>query len=205
MRTAGRESRARAGAPDAAAPLDEWLRWLEAGRGEQIDLGLERCREVAAQLGLNKPAPVVVTVAGTNGKGSTAIFLEQVLLSSGARVGATLSPHLHVFNERIRLHGEEVTDLSLIESFEAVEAARNGVPLNYFEYAVLAALTCFRREDLDFAILEIGLGGRLDAFNSSMQTSALLLASVLITRNTLVPTEIVSAVKKPGYYDPVSR
>ena len=104
-------------------------------------------------------------VAGTNGKGSTSVSLERILLSAGARVGTTLSPHMHVFNERIRVQGEEVSDNSLVKSFEMVEAARNHVPLNYFEYAVLAALTCFSREDLDYAILEIGLGGRLDAVN----------------------------------------
>ena len=150
---------------DESPAVKGWLARIGREHPKNVRDGLERVHDVAARLGVLRPARKVIVVAGTNGKGSTAIFLEQVLLSSGTRVGATLSPHLHVFNERIRLHGEEVTDRSLIESFEAVEAARNGVPLNYFEYAVLAALTCFRREDLDFAILEIGLGGRLDAFN----------------------------------------
>ena len=150
---------------DESPAVKGWLARIGREHPKNVRDGLERVHDVAARLGVLRPARKVIVVAGTNGKGSTAIFLEQVLLSSGARVGATLSPHLHIFNERIRLHGEEVADRSLIESFEAVEAARNGVPLNYFEYAVLAALTCFRREDLDFAILEIGLGGRLDAFN----------------------------------------
>ena len=150
---------------DESSAVKGWLARIGREHPKNVLDGLKRVQDVASRLGVLRPARKVIVVAGTNGKGSTAIFLEQVLLSSGARVGSTLSPHLHVFNERIRLQGEEVTDRSLVASFEAVEAARNGVLLNYFEYAVLVALTCFCREDLDFAILEIGLGGRLDAFN----------------------------------------
>jgi len=145
--------------------LKGWLTQIGREHPKNVLDGLERVREVAARLEVLRPAKTVIVVAGTNGKGSTAVFLEQILLSAGTRVGTTLSPHLHVFNERIRVHGEEVSDQRLVESFEAVEAARNNVQLNYFEYAILAALTCFKREDLDYAILEIGLGGRLDAVN----------------------------------------
>ena len=145
--------------------LDEWLTRIGREHPKNVLDGLERVYDVAKSLAVLTPARTVIVVAGTNGKGSTAVFLERILLSAGARVGTTLSPHMHVFNERIRVQGEEVSDDSLVKSFEMVEAARNHVPLNYFEYAVLAALTCFSREDLDYAILEVGLGGRLDAVN----------------------------------------
>ena len=145
--------------------LSGWLTRIGREHPKNVLDGLERVYDVAECLAVLRPARTVIVVAGTNGKGSTAVFLERILLSTGARVGTTLSPHMHVFNERIRVQGEEVSDNSLVKSFEMVEAARNHVPLNYFEYAVLAALTCFSREDLDYAILEIGLGGRLDAVN----------------------------------------
>ena len=145
--------------------LDGWLTRIGREHPKNVLDGLERVYDVAKCLAVLRPARTVIVVAGTNGKGSTAVFLERILLSTGARVGTTLSPHMHVFNERIRVQGEEVSDDSLVKSFEMVEAARNHVPLNYFEYAVLAALTCFSREDLDYAILEVGLGGRLDAVN----------------------------------------
>ena len=145
--------------------LSGWLTRIGREHPKNVLDGLERVYDVAECLAVLRPARTVIVVAGTNGKGSTAVFLERILLSAGARVGTTLSPHMHVFNERIRVQGEEVSDNSLVKSFEMVEAARNHVPLNYFEYAVLAALTCFSREDLDYAILEIGLGGRLDAVN----------------------------------------
>ena len=145
--------------------LAGWLTRIGREHPKNVLDGLERVYDVAKSLAVLRPARTVIVVAGTNGKGSTAVFLERILLSAGVRVGTTLSPHMHVFNERIRVQGEEVSDDSLVKSFEMVEAARNHVPLNYFEYAVLAALTCFSREDLDYAILEVGLGGRLDAVN----------------------------------------
>ena len=145
--------------------LSGWLSRIGREHPKNVLDGLERVYDVAECLAVLRPARTVIVVAGTNGKGSTSVSLERILLSAGARVGTTLSPHMHVFNERIRVQGEEVSDNSLVKSFEMVEAVRNGVPLNYFEYAVLAALTCFSREDLDYAILEIGLGGRLDAVN----------------------------------------
>ena len=145
--------------------LSGWLSRIGREHPKNVLDGLERVYDVAECLAVLRPARTVIVVAGTNGKGSTSVSLERILLSAGARVGTTLSPHMHVFNERIRVQGEEVSDNSLVKSFEMVEAARNHVPLNYFEYAVLAALTCFSREDLDYAILEIGLGGRLDAVN----------------------------------------
>ena len=108
--------------PAATAPLQAWLSWLEAGRGEQIDLGLERCAEVAARLGLGRPAPVVVTVAGTNGKGSSVALLSTIWRVAGYRVGAYTSPHLLRYNERIRIDGVAVDDARITAAFARIEA-----------------------------------------------------------------------------------
>lgn len=151
--------------PAATAPLNEWLAWLEAARGEHIDLGLERCVEVAARLGLPRPAPVVVTVAGTNGKGSSVALLSSIWRGAGYRVGAYTSPHLLRYNERIRVDGVAVDDARISAAFARIEAARQSVALTYFEFGTLAALCIFAEAGLDVVVLEVGLGGRLDAVN----------------------------------------
>jgi dihydrofolate synthase/folylpolyglutamate synthase len=145
--------------------LDHWLAQLEARHPRAIDLGLDRIREVHARLGLTRPAPVVVTVGGTNGKGSTVAFVEAIARAQGLRVGAYTSPHLLRYNERIRIDGQDAGDAAIVEAFEAIEAARGGTGLTYFEVGTLAALWLFERAGLDLAILEVGLGGRLDATN----------------------------------------
>ena len=145
--------------------LDDWLQHIARQHTQQIDMGLARMAQMVRQLGLQSPAPHVVTVAGTNGKGTTCLATEALLLAAGQRVGTTLSPHLHVFNERIRIDGELVDDITLCQAFSAIEDARAGLPLTYFEFGALAALWCFVDKGVDVAILEIGLGGRLDAFN----------------------------------------
>ncbi|MCY4566503.1 MAG: bifunctional tetrahydrofolate synthase/dihydrofolate synthase [Gammaproteobacteria bacterium] len=148
-----------------ARSLDEWLEYIESIRASNWELGLDRIGSVADRLELRKPAPTSVIVAGTNGKGSTCVCLEQVLIASGLTVGCTLSPHVHVFNERVRVNGVEVDDAALCEAFEVVEAGRGDTLLTYFEFTSLAALYCFKQAGVDVAVLEIGLGGRLDAFN----------------------------------------
>jgi dihydrofolate synthase/folylpolyglutamate synthase len=145
--------------------LDDWLARLERQHPRAIDLGLERVREVALRMGLGKPAGCVITVGGTNGKGSTVAFIEAIARASGLRVGAYTSPHLLAYNERVRIDGRDARDGELVEAFEAVEAAREGTSLTYFEHGTLAALWLFERTVLDLAILEVGLGGRLDAVN----------------------------------------
>ncbi len=145
--------------------LEEWLNFIEAVHPRDVELGLERVRIVADTLDLIPPASRSVIVAGTNGKGSTAVFTEFLLRAGGLTVGTTLSPHVHVFNERIRLDGELCSDEKLCVSFARVEDARDGVPLTYFEFASLVALDIFRDSSVDVVILEVGLGGRLDAFN----------------------------------------
>ena len=145
--------------------LHDWLARLERQHPRAIDLGLERVREVAQRMNLGKPARCVVTVGGTNGKGSTVAFVEAIARASDLRVGAYTSPHLLAYNERVRIDGRDVGDDGLVEAFEAVEAARGEISLTYFEHGTLAALWLFERANLDLAVLEVGLGGRLDAVN----------------------------------------
>jgi dihydrofolate synthase/folylpolyglutamate synthase len=147
------------------ATLDQWLAKLERQHPKAIDLGLERVREVAQRMQLGKPAPCVIAVGGTNGKGSTVAFIEAIARASGLRVGAYTSPHLLAYNERVRIDGRDAGDDELVEAFEAVEAARDGTSLTYFEHGTLAALWLFECAELDLAVLEVGLGGRLDAVN----------------------------------------
>ena len=146
--------------------LDQWLEYIQEQHDKEIDMGLDRMFEMVERLDLNPITPKVVTVAGTNGKGSTCITIEQLLLSHGLKVGTTLSPHVFRFNERIRLQGGELSDQEICGHFETIELARDGLPLTYFEFSSLAALVAFSQCDLDVVILEIGLGGRLDAFNA---------------------------------------
>ncbi|MBB1088333.1 bifunctional tetrahydrofolate synthase/dihydrofolate synthase [Lysobacter sp. SG-8] len=145
--------------------LADWLERIEHQHPTAIDMGLDRVREVAARLGLGRPARHVITVGGTNGKGSTVAFIEAIARAGGLRVGAYTSPHLLAYNERVRIEGHDADDAALIEAFEAIEAARGGTTLTYFETGTLAALWLFERAGLDLAVLEVGLGGRLDATN----------------------------------------
>lgn len=145
--------------------LSEWLVYQSRLHPRVIELGLERVRAVWEQLGAPRPATWVITVAGTNGKGSSVALLEQILTASGYRAGCYTSPHLLRYNERIRIGTDEVEDGMLCEAFERIEQARGETPLTYFEFGTLAALWCFAQQPLDVAILEVGLGGRLDAVN----------------------------------------
>ncbi|MEO8717799.1 MAG: bifunctional tetrahydrofolate synthase/dihydrofolate synthase [Burkholderiales bacterium] len=148
----------------SARTLAQWLEFIGRQHPDAIALGLDRVREVLARMDLAIACPVV-TVAGTNGKGSVCALLERILLASGRRVGQYTSPHLLRYNERVRIAGEEVPDAPLEQAFAAVEQARGTVPLTYFEYGTLAAFWLFARAELDALVLEVGLGGRLDAVN----------------------------------------
>ncbi len=152
------------GGPDSFNGLGDWLCWLETLSPNEIDLGLERVREVLERLNPGTPARVI-TVAGTNGKGSTVVMLEALLISAGQRVGSYTSPHIRHFNERIRIDGTPVSEDDIVAAFERIESVRQGVALTYFEFGTLAALVIFDDERLDTLILEVGLGGRLDAVN----------------------------------------
>lgn len=186
-----------------ARTLPEWLDYIERQHPKSIELGLDRTREVAGRLSLDKPATHVIIVGGTNGKGSTVAFIEAIAHATGLKVGAYTSPHLLRYNERVRIEGREASDEELVAAFEAVEEARSNpspsgrgagvrvrqsgdaparnptssppnlslegesfaIPLTYFEFGTLAALWLFQRSGLDIAVLEVGLGGRLDAVN----------------------------------------
>lgn len=153
--------------------LDEWLSWQETLHPSEIELGLERVAAVLRRLQLSQPAFTIVTVAGTNGKGSSVAMLEAILRAAGYRVGAYTSPHLLRYNERIRIDGEAVTDAALCAAFERIDAARGirsqegsqEVSLTYFEFGTLAAMDILQRSGVDIVVLEVGLGGRLDAVN----------------------------------------
>ncbi len=148
--------------------LADWLQRLEHLHPRTIELGLDRLRVVSSALGMGsdwKPAPTVVTVAGTNGKGSTVWLLEAILAAGGLRAGSYTSPHLVDYNERVRIERHPVSDAALCEAFEWVEAGRGDTPLTYFEFGTLAALKLLADAHLDVVVLEVGMGGRLDAVN----------------------------------------
>ena len=147
------------------ASLTQWLARLETLHPNPIDLGLERVARVARELGIIPVAAPVVTVAGTNGKGSTVAVLEAVLGQCGQLAGVYTSPHLLRFNERIRVGTREASDAEIVAAFAAIENARADTSLTYFEFATLAALLVFRDRGVDVLVLEVGLGGRLDAVN----------------------------------------
>ena len=151
--------------PLSASTLAAWLDHIERQHPRSIEMGLERTRAVATAMALGQPATSVIVVGGTNGKGSTIAFIEAIARAAGWRVGTYTSPHLLRYNERVRIEGSEATDAELVAAFEAVEAARADTALTYFEFGTLAALWLFQQSGLDLAVLEVGLGGRLDAVN----------------------------------------
>lgn len=150
---------------NSSMDLAAWLRRLEGLHPTEIDMGLGRVAEVAARLGIQRPAPLVFTVTGTNGKGSTCAALDNLLRHSGRRSGCYSSPHLVRYNERVCIDGRPVSDAELCDAFLAIEQARGDISLTYFEFGTLAALWLFQRAQLDAVVLEVGLGGRLDAVN----------------------------------------
>ncbi len=149
----------------APQTLTDWLAYIEQQHPATIDMGLERVRNVAQAMGLGQPGTHTIVVGGTNGKGSTVAFIEAIARAAGWKVGAYTSPHLLRYNERVRIDGQDVSDDALTAAFQAIEAARGSTTLTYFEYGTLAALKLFGDAGLDLAVLEVGLGGRLDAVN----------------------------------------
>jgi len=145
--------------------LTGWLEYIEALHPKSIEMGLERVRKVIQRLQLIPTFPIII-VAGTNGKGSTCAMLEQIYQQAGYRVASYSSPHLMYYNERVRVNGQQAADEALCEAFAAVEMGRQDTQLTYFEYGTLAAVWHFMHTNVDVAILEIGLGGRLDAVNA---------------------------------------
>ncbi|WP_375738086.1 bifunctional tetrahydrofolate synthase/dihydrofolate synthase [Pseudomonas boanensis] len=180
--------------------LADWLDYLERLHPTAIDMGLDRSRAVAARLGLGKLAPKVVTVTGTNGKGSTCAFLASLLRAQGKKVGVYSSPHLLRYNERVNIDGREADDQSLCDAFAAVEAARGEISLTYFEMGTLAAFWLFQRSNLDVVVLEVGLGGRLDAVNLVDADLALVTSIGLDHADWLGDTRESVAFEKAGIF-----
>ncbi|MCX2981670.1 bifunctional folylpolyglutamate synthase/dihydrofolate synthase [Halieaceae bacterium IMCC14734] len=182
--------------------LPEWLEKLQALHPREIELGLDRVAEVAGRLDLLHPHCPVVTVAGTNGKGSTICVLDGLLRSGGHRTGRYTSPHLLRYNERICIDGEPVADAVIVSAFEQIEAHRGAVSLTYFEFSLLAALLVFRDPALDYILLEVGLGGRLDAVNIVDPNVAIVTAIDLDHQDWLGDTRDLIAVEKAGILRP---
>ncbi|MGE5623970.1 MAG: bifunctional tetrahydrofolate synthase/dihydrofolate synthase [Bacillota bacterium] len=180
--------------------LQEWLAWQERLHPNAIDLGLERVRRVLRNLGLARPAFPLLTVGGTNGKGSCVAYLESMLRAAGYRTGAYTSPHLLRYNERVRVDGEEATDGEFCESFERVDRARGDISLTYFEFGTLAALDIFTRRGVKVAVLEVGMGGRLDAVNAVDPEGALVASVSLDHQEWLGPDRESIGFEKAGIY-----
>lgn len=179
--------------------LDAWLRHIESAHPKSIDMGLERVRVVRDRLGLAPDFPVL-TVGGTNGKGSTCAFLESMLVCARYRVGCYTSPHLLRYNERVRIDRHEVPDAALCESFGAIERARGDVPLTYFEFGTLAAVWLMQRAGVDVAVLEVGLGGRLDAVNLFDSDCAIVTSIGIDHVEYLGPTRESIGFEKAGIF-----
>lgn len=179
--------------------LDAWLGLLESRHARSIQLGLERVEAVRARMACASDA-VIITVGGTNGKGSTCAMLEAVLRAGGYRVGLYTSPHLLRYNERVRIDGREIDDATLVDAFDAVEAAREDTPLTYFEHGTLAAWHAFCREPLDVIVLEVGLGGRLDAVNVFEPDCAIVTSIAMDHQDYLGDTREAIGHEKAGIF-----
>jgi dihydrofolate synthase/folylpolyglutamate synthase len=178
--------------------LDEWLRWQESLHAHWIDLGLDRVREVAARLGIVRPAGPVFTVAGTNGKGSTVALLDAFLRAAGLRTGTYTSPHLVRYNERVAVDGLPASDEELIAAFERIERARGDVALTFFEFGTLAAFLVFGARRCEAWVLEVGMGGRLDAVNV-IDPDYSLITTVALDHQEYLGTDIEAiAAEKAG-------
>ena len=179
--------------------LEGWLGLLEARHGQAIQLGLERVQLVRDALNLPQTCPVF-TIGGTNGKGSTCALLEAVLLAAGYRVGLYTSPHLLKYNERVRIDGRDASDEALVAAFAEVERARGEIPLTYFEHGTLAAWVAFCRAGLDAIILEVGLGGRLDAVNVFEPDCAIVTSVAMDHMDFLGDTREAIGFEKAGIF-----
>ncbi len=183
--------------PSAGSPLPEWLAWLETLSPKEIDLSLDRVRAVLDRLQLQMPAHVLL-IAGTNGKGSSVAMLDALLGGAGYRVGTYTSPHLISYNERIAVGGVPATDDEIVTAFARVESVREDLSLTYFEYGTLAAMVVFSTRALDAWVLEIGLGGRLDACNAVEPTASLITNVALDHCDWLGPDVETIAIEKAG-------
>ncbi len=178
--------------------LNQWLSTLETQHNKKIDLGLERIKRVYDYLNLDKISPKIITVAGTNGKGSTVAILSSIIQQAGYNVGCFTSPHILEFNERIQINDKNVANKEIIEAFERIEENLNGLTLSYFEYATLAAFIVFKSNRVDVSILEVGLGGRLDSVNV-IDTDCAIITTIDIDHTDWLGNDIESiALEKAG-------
>jgi dihydrofolate synthase/folylpolyglutamate synthase len=180
--------------------LSDWLAWQETLHPVAIHLGLERVASVARKLDCQQPAPVVITVAGTNGKGSTIALLEAILRRAGYRTGCYTSPHLFHYKERLRIDGEVVDDQRWCDAFARIDTLRGETSLTYFEFGTLAALDIMQRDTLDVALLEVGLGGRLDAVNIIDADAAIVTTIGLDHTDWLGDTREAIGFEKAGIF-----
>ncbi len=182
--------------------LADWLAWQERLHPAEIELGLERVRTVLERMDLLRPCQRVFTIGGTNGKGSCVATLEALSLATGRCTGAYTSPHLLRYNERVRVDGIEADDAALVSAFEAVDAARGEISLTYFEFGTAAALEIFRRRGVHTAVLEVGLGGRLDAVNAVEPDAAVVTSVGLDHMEWLGPDRESIGREKGGIFRP---
>lgn len=180
--------------------LDDWLRWQEHLRPNPIDLGLDRVRRVLNAMRLEQPPFKVLTVGGTNGKGSCAAFLDAMLRAQGYKVGVYTSPHLLRYNERVGVNGVEASDAEFCAAFEHVDTVRGEISLTYFEFGTLAALDIFHDHKIEVAVLEVGMGGRLDAVNAVDSIGALVASVGLDHTEWLGPDRDSIGYEKAGIY-----
>lgn len=179
--------------------LPDWLEYIERVHPHTIEMGLDRVAAVRDAMHLAPSFPIF-TIGGTNGKGSACAMLEAILDEAGYRVGCYTSPHLLKYNERVRVGRVEATDDELVRAFAAVEAARGGIALTYFEFGTLAAMWLFIERRIDVALLEVGLGGRLDAVNVFEPSCALVMSVALDHMDYLGDTREAIAIEKAGIF-----
>lgn len=184
--------------PNSQSSLDCWIDWLLNLHAEEIDLGLERISLVANKMQVTRPAPLVVSVAGTNGKGSSVAMLSAILEQAGYKVGTYTSPHIVSFTERVKINSQPVSAQMIVDAFDLIEGQRSDIKLTYFEFSTLAALTIFNQSDLDIVVLEVGLGGRLDAVNTVDADACLISAIDIDHIEWLGSDRNVIAVEKAG-------
>ncbi|MDF2182954.1 bifunctional tetrahydrofolate synthase/dihydrofolate synthase [Neptuniibacter sp. CAU 1671] len=180
--------------------LEQWLTWMEQCHPSEIELGLDRVRQVSERLAVDLSASQVVTIAGTNGKGSTVRYLQTIYSSAGYSVGCYTSPHFLYYNERVELNGQPVSDQLLCDAFYAIDQARGQIPLTYFEFGTLAALLIFSQTKPDLVLLEVGLGGRLDAVNIIDPDIAVITTVALDHQDWLGDTREAIGFEKAGIF-----
>ncbi len=180
--------------------LQDWLAWQEQLHPSAIDLGLARVEQVLAAMGLRQPHFRVLTVGGTNGKGSCVAYAEAMLRAAGYRTGAYTSPHLLRYQERVRVDGVEASEREFCDAFARIDAARGGTSLTYFEFGTLAALDIFARRGVQVAVLEVGLGGRLDAVNALDADASLVVSIGMDHMDWLGPDRESIGFEKAGIY-----